>query len=143
MEHGDAVVLRETRKQFIVYYLFGIFLVAWVIYLVLQGRRLSGMSFLLVAAIAAGSVVVPEMFRAWSRTIVTHQKVEVLSGILHKRHRNFFPNNISDIHVRQRLFQRVLNYGKITLTSQSQEISLGTVNDPHGATEKILAMLKK
>ena len=141
---ADALILRESRKQFIGYYFFSFLLTGWAAYLSLRGYTLHSSSFFIVCFIAIGGVAAPELFRKWSYSVVTPRKIEVLSGILHRRHRNFYPNMITEIHVRQRMFQRLLNYGKITLNSTyKQEFCLGMVNSPHTSMEKIEAILQR
>ena len=142
--HSDALVLRETRKQFLMYYLFSLALVAWVVYLKLQGRAIVDVGALFAGAVAFGGILAPEAFRMWSYAVVTPENVEITSGILHRKRRRLFLPTVTDIHVRQHILQRVLNYGEVTLNATGQQhISLGTIDDPHGHVEKIDAMRMK
>jgi len=141
---SGALVLRETRKQFLMYYLFSILLVVWIVYLKVNGRQIVGIGTAFAGIVAFGGVLAPEAFRMWSYAVVTPQSLEVSSGILRRRHRRVSLSIVTDIHIQQHLLQRVLNYGTITVSVAGQQhFSLGVVHDPHDHVDQIDALRMK
>jgi uncharacterized membrane protein YdbT with pleckstrin-like domain len=142
------LILKESRKTFAGGYLLVLLLTAWIVVLKQRGVVIEAPALTLSAIVVAGGLLLPEVARSWQTCVVKKNKIELTSGVIRKRHRKFFTNTVTDIHVRQNLWQRLLNYGTIKVSSFSQhgEIRLGNVDNPHDCVvqiEKIIEVEKK
>jgi len=90
-------------------------------------------------AVIIVGLITPEIVRSYIKCTLKQNKIDITTGIFNKKHRKFFTNTITDIHIKQSLIQRILNYGTIKVSSFSQggEIILGNVDKPQEAVAEI------
>jgi uncharacterized membrane protein YdbT with pleckstrin-like domain len=136
---GDIIILNESRKTFFFGYLLLTLFAASVIYLKVSNFNITNQSLTISAVVIITGLFIPEIVRRWETVTIRKDKIDISSGILRKKHRKFFANTITDIHIKQSFWQRILNYGGIKVHSfaQHNDISLGTVSNPKKRVEEM------
>ena len=143
MEHEDKnekkIILRESRKTFLPMYALTILFTGIVIFFITKGHKFSQTNLTVIIIVLALGFLIPEIVRSWETCTVKADKIYITTGIIQKRHRKFFTSTITDIHYKQKLWQRMLNYGAIEINvfSQNAPIHLGTVDRPKKRIEEI------
>jgi uncharacterized membrane protein YdbT with pleckstrin-like domain len=104
------VIIRQTRRARIFWYLLGIAILA-------AAYFVSG--WLRTGAIALGVLVliILEITRKVNALIIDDSKVTLSSGLLNVHTTAVYYSEITDIKISQNLWERILNYGKIYINT--------------------------
>ena len=142
---GKTIVLKESRKTFLFIYLLIIVFIAIIAYFMKNGQKFSSANFLVITAVIITGLLIPEILRNWESCIVKGDKIHIITGIIKKKHHKLFTSTITDIHCKQTLWQRILNYGtiEVSLFSHEGEVRLGTVNRPKKRLQELEELIRK
>ena len=127
-----TLVLKTSRKIFWWAYAGVIILVSLLFNLLIKGMSISRKSLVLSSITIIVGLLLPEIVRAWQVCKISKDKIEIISGIVHRRHRTLLTDSIAEIHMHQTLMQRLLNYGSIYMrtNNREEEMNLGIFNSP-------------
>lgn len=145
-EEGEELSLRKTRKAFLVEYGCGFFLIVLLGILLAKGIKVNRFIFDLAAGVALVALLGPEISRLRHRYKINPSKVVFIHGIIKRDKKYVFIDNISDIQIKQTLWQRLWDYGSIVIVPQSGEersMDLKEISDPLEIMEEIEEMMEK
>lgn len=111
--------LTQTRVSFMKNYALSAFLAAFLAYLFLTGFPVMQTGLYASAALIAIFLALPEIERIRSTYVVTASQVIIEEGIIGRKRRSVFFDNVADVSVRQNFLQRLLHYGSVTVGSSS------------------------
>lgn len=139
------IVLKESRKTFLGIYFLIIVFIAAITYFIENGRKFSTTNFMVIGAVVITGLLIPEILRNWESCTVKGDKINITTGIIKKKHHKLFTSTITDIHCKQTLWQRILNYGtiEVSLFSHEGEVRLGTVDKPRKHLQELEELIKR
>ena len=141
-EEKVLMVLRKTRKAFIIEYGCGVLLLLFLGFLTIKGIQLKPLFSKAIIGLAFFSMLSAEYSRITTRYKITDTKITYTRGILKqsKKHIYFAPLSfLPNINFRQTRLQRLLRYGTISITGVpdagviSGSFELRDINTPHKA----------
>jgi len=139
----DKLKLRSTRKAY-----FHIYAVPVAVFITLELLTdyvsFNNYVYIFIGAIAAASIAYSELDR-WNYWIeIDETGVTVEKGLLRKK-RLIVPRQIlTDMDIKQSVFQRLLRFGQITMRSFSEDhrrVSI-CINKPHDKMKEIRELIK-
>lgn len=142
------MVLRKTRKAFLVEYGCGILLLGLLGFLSLKGLQFKPLFSKAVIGLALFSMLSAEYSRITNRYKITDNKITYIKGIIKqsKRHVYFAPLSfLPNINSKQSRLQRFLGYGTIIITGIPEEgvisgsFEIRDINNPH----KVLHLMER
>jgi uncharacterized membrane protein YdbT with pleckstrin-like domain len=111
--------LTQSRISFLKNYLLSALLAVFVAYLFLSGFPVMQLGFYVSVALIAVFVSLPEIERVRSTYVVTASQVIIEEGIIGRKRKSVFFDNVADVSVHQNILQRILQYGSVTVGSSS------------------------
>ncbi|MFH1682297.1 MAG: PH domain-containing protein [Candidatus Woesearchaeota archaeon] len=135
------MVLRKSRKSFILEYFSAILLLSLLAIVYLKGITIARWANYLIFGLVFVSLSSAELSRIMHRYVVTESKITVIDGLIQQRKQNiyfFSLRFVPRINVKQGRIQRLLNYGTIYVEEgDSNKFELKDVDDPHNIMSKI------
>lgn len=111
--------LTQARISFVKNYLLSAFLAAFVAYLFLTGFPVTQPGIYAAVALIAVFLALPEIERMRSTYVVTASQIIIEEGVIGRKRRSIFFDNVADVSVHQNILQRLLRYGSVTVGSSS------------------------
>ncbi len=129
-DEGPTVRLKITRKAFIPIYFFALLLVAVPTTLSLLKYSVSGWLWIVSGIVLLLGVKIPELERFMTTYTITPSAVIVEKGFISQR-RTYRPLSIvTDVDLKQTAWQRILNYGSLTIKTFQGDVEIGNINAP-------------
>lgn len=139
--------LRPCRVSFIKEYALALFLIFFLFYLYSIGFPISLFGYFIAGILIILFLILPEFSRLRNRYIVTQSQVIVEEGIVSRKRKSVFMNNIADVEVQQNIFQRFLHFGTVMVGSSSgrehMELRLKGVWQPKIVAHEIEKLIKQ
>lgn len=145
LEERDIMVLRKSRRSFLLEYGCALVLLILLALLRLKHVKISQSVVYLVLVLAFLFLASAEISRLAHRGKVTSSKLVIINGLIKQSKKHIYLGSISDIDVKQSFFQRIFNYGKIHIKSMSGEGSLEIkdIANPGEKMEEIEEIIEK
>lgn len=148
MEKEQAIiVLRRSRKTFLIEYLCGLFLFGLIFLFYVVGISLHPIMRNIVLGLALLAIIIPELSRLFLVYIVTPTKITIIKGLIQQTKKNvhFIPlGYIPEINMKQNRIQRLLKYGTIFIHGSTQNsFEIRDINRPQEILELIEELIKK
>jgi uncharacterized membrane protein YdbT with pleckstrin-like domain len=141
------LVLRRSRKAFLVEYSCGILLLVLLLILYARDIALQPLVRNVVLGLALLALVTPEISRLFLVYKITSTKVTIIKGILQqvKKNVHFIPlGYIPEINMKQDRIQRLLKYGTIFVHGSGQNsFEIKDVDQPQAILELIEDLIEK
>ena len=139
--------LTQSRISFLKNYLLSALLIIFIAYLFLTSFPVTQMGLAASATLIFIFVIHPEIERLRSTYIITSSQVIIKEGIIGRKRRSVFFDNVADISVHQNILQRILSYGFVTVGSSSGRehtvINLKGVRRPKELAHNIERLIKE
>lgn len=141
------MVLRKTRKAFLIEYACGLSLLLLLAILSIKGIHLKPHIAKTVIGLAFFSILSVEYARFTTRYKITDAKITYVKGIIKQSKKNIYFAPLSflpNINFRQSRLQRLLRYGTITITGIPEEgvisgsFEIRDINNPN----KVLSIIE-
>ncbi|MBU3957903.1 MAG: PH domain-containing protein [Nanoarchaeota archaeon] len=137
----------QSRISFVKNYLLSAFLAIFLACLFLIKFPLTQTGLAASAALIFIFVIHPEIERIRSTYVITTSQVIVEEGIISRKRRSVFFDNVADVSVHQNFIQRLLRYGLVTIGSNSgreyMELKLKGVQRPKELAYSIERLIKE
>jgi len=138
--------LKPSRIAFLKNYLLSVFLAVFVAYLFLAGFPIMQTGFMAAAVLVLIFLVLPEIEILRNTYAITSSQVIVEEGIISRKRRSVFFDNVADVSVHQNFLQRILRYGSVIVGSSSgrahMELRLKGVQKPKELAYSIERLIK-
>jgi uncharacterized membrane protein YdbT with pleckstrin-like domain len=142
---ADNIRLYSTRKAYLHIYALPLALFTSLELLSKYGINLNTKIYIFAATIAAICIFYSELHRATYWIDINQEKITVEKGLLRKK-KLILPRHIlTDLHVDQSVIQRLLKFGRLTISSFSEghrNVHIH-INDPHQKADKIHKIVRK
>jgi uncharacterized membrane protein YdbT with pleckstrin-like domain len=144
-KEDTLMVLNPSRRSFLLEYCCGIFLVGLLSFFIYKKIDLNTKLTYFVFGLALFSIGSAEISRLLHRCRVTHSKLVIIDGMIKLSKKHIYIKAISDINIKQKVIQRLLNYGVIHIKTMSGESSLEIKNvaNPGKRMEEIEEIIEK
>ncbi len=145
----DKIILKTKphRISFVKEYVLAALLVVFLFYLNSIGFPINNFGNYAAFTMIILFVILPEFHRMRNRYIVTASQVIVEEGIISRKRKSVFMDNIADVGVHQNFFQRLLHFGTVTIGSSSgrehMELKLKGVFQPKLVAHEIEKLIKE
>ncbi len=138
--------LRPSRIYFASDYMLAAFLAAVVAILSAYEIKVSELGLASAGALIVIFLLSPEYKKLNNLYIVTKSQVIVEQGIISRKRKSVFMNNVADISVDQNIVGRALRYGNLVLGSASgrehMELKLEGIRNPKRVAHEIEKLIK-
>lgn len=139
--------LRPSRIAFLKNYLLSAILVIFIIYLFLVSFPLTQTGLMASATLVLIFLILPEIEILRNTYAITASQVIVEEGIISRKRRSVFFDNVADVSVHQNFLQRILRYGSVVVGSSSgrehMELRLKGVQKPKDLAHSIERLIKE
>ncbi len=146
-DERELMVLRRSRKAFLIEYVCGILLLLFLIMIRVKGIGLSSAFQTFILLIAALAFISPEISRIMLRYRITSSKISIIKGLLKQTKKNvhFLPlGYVPEINLKQSRIQRLLNYGTIFIHGSGENsFEIKEVDHPQKILELIEELIDK
>ncbi len=134
MDSGSTILLKKSRKAFLIEYFCGVFLIGSMPFLNAKGISLPEYFQYFVLGFGLFAIASAELARQMTRYRITPEKFTVIKGIImqHRKNVHFHPLGfVPDINLKQNRIQRLLNYGNIFIQGSGENsIEMRDINNP-------------
>ncbi len=139
--------LRPCRLFFINEYTLALLLILFLFYLNSIGFPINNFGNYAAFTMIILFVILPEFHRMRNRYIVTASQVIVEEGIISRKRKSVFMDNIADVSVQQNILQRLLHFGTVMIGSSSgrehMELKLKGIFQPKKVAHEIEKLIKE
>ncbi len=122
--------VRSTRKSYILLYLMILVIVSLFIYIKITGKPLDRNAFKLSVAFIIAILIATEIHRLGNSYEINNNSVVHRRGYFTIISKRIEFGAISDIDVRQNLWQRLLSYGDVQIFKFSEKSIIKNINRP-------------
>lgn len=126
-------VIRTSRKSYIPFYLMVLAVIVTLLVIVFTGRPLPRNN--LIASILFVIIVIKltELHRFTHHYDITPHALEIVEGILYRRIKRLNYGSISQLHLNQNLWEKLIDVGSVEIAQFSETIrtEIKKVNKPH------------
>jgi len=127
---GD-IVLKVARKAFLHIYVLASLAILTTLFLFILGKPTPLWMWIVSIIVLIMGVKIPELERFTTQYTISPDAVVVQTGIFTKRRQYITMNNIIDVTLDQSVWQRMLNYGDLSVhTFNDDTINIGSINNP-------------
>jgi uncharacterized membrane protein YdbT with pleckstrin-like domain len=132
MEDGERIKFTISRKLYIPIYLMITILIVLIVFVKLNNLPLHQLALPGTAVFILIGIGLTELHRIRDTYYITPEHIEHISGYIAKDIKKILTKTITDIHSRQKAWQRLLNYGSIRVVSSSgsNHIDVRNINNP-------------
>lgn len=130
MKKKGVFKVRNSRKVYFLLYLMAVILLIAVTYIKISGRPLDDMAFKLVLAFVIAVLIATEIHRLGNSYEITENSVVLRKGYFTIISKRIEFGAISDIDVKQNLWQRLLSYGNVQIFKFSEKSIIKNINKP-------------
>lgn len=139
--------LKPSRISFLKNYMLSAFLAILLLYLFLTGFPIVQYGLYASVFLILLFVALPEFERMRNTYAITASQVIVEEGIISRKRRSVFFDNVADVSVNQNFLQRMLRYGSVVIGSSSgrehMELDLKGVRRPKEVAHNIERLIKE
>jgi len=128
----ERVKFKVSRKLYLPVYLMIIILIAFVVFIKFLGLPLNNLTLIGTVIFTILGIGLTELHRLKDSYHITPDHVEHRSGYIAKSITKILIKSITDIHSKQKAWERILGYGSIKVQSQSgaNHIEVKNINNP-------------
>lgn len=138
--------LKPSRIAFLKNYLLSAFLAIFLAYLFLAGFPISQTGLYAAGILILVFIALPEIEILRNTYAITASQVIVEEGLVSRKRRSVFFDNVADVSVHQNFLQRLLRYGSVVIGSSSgrehMELKMKSVRKPKEAAHNIERLIK-
>lgn len=139
--------MTQSRISFLKNYILSVLLALFVAYLMLVNFPVTQIGIAASAGLIFVFVIHPEIERLRSTYVVTPSQVIIEEGIISRKRRSVFFDNVADVSVHQNFLQRLLRVGSVVVGSSSgrdyMELKLRGVQRPKELAYSIERLIKE
>lgn len=121
---NDILKARNSRKIYILFYLMIAIILIAIVYIKVSGRPLNNNALKLSLAFIIAVIIATEIHRIGNYYEINENSIIHKSGYFSTISKRLEFNAISDSHINQNLWQRLLNYGNIEIHMFARENNL-------------------
>lgn len=131
-ERGDKEKLRirNTRKLYLPFYIMIVIIIAFITYIKNSGRPLDNMALGLSLAFIVAIIIATETHRLGNVYEIDKNSVVHKKGYLSITSKRIEFGAISDIDIKQNLWQRVFSFGNVQIFKFSEKSIIRNINKP-------------
>ncbi|MAG02777.1 hypothetical protein CMI42_05550 [Candidatus Pacearchaeota archaeon] len=131
VKEESVLKIRPSRKVYIPYYLMVIFLLGVIIYVKYTERQLNDTAFWLVVIFSVGAIILTEIHRLGNSYEINERSVLHRNGYFTIVTKRTEFGSISDVDIKQNLWQRLFSYGHVHIFKFSEENPVHNIDNPH------------
>jgi len=137
----ERMKFKASRKLYLPIYLMIIILIAFVVSIKFLGLPLNNLTLIGIGIFTILGISITEIHRLKDSYHITSDHVEHRSGYISRNITKILIKSITDIHAKQKAWERILGYGSIRVQSQSgaNHIEIKNINNP----SNFITMLEK
>jgi len=137
--------VRTSRKSYLFVYLLILILIGVILYIKYNGRYLNSKVFIGVIVLIIIGIKSTEFHRLYTYYEITSHYAIISKGIFTRDIKRIFIPTISDIVLKQNVWQRILNYGnvKIHRYTAGAIIDVKNINNPKNFIEVLESRLNR
>ena len=130
MKKIGVLKVRNSRKIYIPLYFMIIVLLIVIIYIKISGRLLDDIAFKFAMAFIMAVLIATELHRLGNSYEITNNSIVLKNGYFTIISKRIEYGAISDIDVKQNLWQRIFSYGNIQIFKFSEKSVIRNINKP-------------
>lgn len=145
-EEKVLLVLRKSRKAFLIEYACGFIILLLLLATYIKGLRFPSFITDLILILGIVSIGFAEISRIFLRYIISSQKISIIRGLIKqtKKNINYHPLAfVPDISLKQNRIQRILNYGTVSVESGTSSFEINEIDSPQRVMELLETLIEK